>query len=140
MSSAVQHEIKAIQEAGEEICNAEEQRFPEAASPGDSWRQGDVYITLLGGLPNGAETDPNPQRQLVPGTTQGSRHCLDGLGGVIIHRLRSPGPLDGPILECQQEATITHPEHGNVVLPPGIYGIHYQRDLDAEERERRVLD
>jgi len=132
--------LAAVQEAAEEIQNDATQQFPEAASPGDAWRQGDVYITLLDSLPEGALLLDDPSNQLAPGTTQGSRHCLDSLDGVTMYRLPRPEMLDGPVLECRQQRTITHPEHGDVVLPPGIYGITYQRDLDAEDRERRVLD
>jgi len=138
--NAIKTEIRAIRDTAEVIRNDAEQRFPEAATPGDCWRQGDVYITLLGELPNAVELVAEPALQLVPGTTQGSRHCLDSLVGVVVHRVSDAGPLDGPVIECKCERTVTHPEHGDVVLPPGIYGIHYQRDLDAEEREHRVLD
>jgi len=134
---------KALQEISsraERIKNDETQRFPEAASPGDSWRQGDVYITLLAGRPIDAVKQEHPGKQLAPGTTQGSRHCLDSLAGVTIYRLPNPQMLDGPIIECKKERTITHPEHGNVILPPGIYAISYQRSVDAEERQRRVED
>ena len=138
--TTIQQTISDIQTTAEEIRNDAEQRFPDAASPGDCWRQGDVYITLLGEVPIGMTKPINPTCQIVPGVTQGSRHCLDSLDGVTVYTIPNAGPLDGPVLECREERTITHPEHGNVVLPPGVYGIHYQRDLDAEELERRVLD
>lgn len=136
----VTKQIRAIQKTAEKIRNDGEQRFPEAATPGDCWRQGDVYITLLETLPRNAVPVATPQLQLVPGNTQGSRHCLDSLDGVSMYSIEDASPLDGPVLECRMERTITHPEHGNVVFPPGIYGIHYQRDLDSEERQRRVVD
>jgi hypothetical protein len=140
MMQTIQKEIQMISETAEEIRNDSEQQFPEAATPGDCWRQGDLYITLLGEIPSGMKRVKKPSRQIVPGTTQGSRHCVDSLVGVKMYEIEKPGQLDGPVIECKKERTITHPEHGNVVLPPGIYGIHYQRDLDSEERERRVLD
>jgi hypothetical protein len=135
----IQSAIQQISDTAEEIQNDADQRFPEAATPGDCWRQGDLYITLLGAIPGDVKKS-KARKQLVHGDTQGSRHCLDSLTGAAIYELSEPSALDGPILECKQERTITHPEHGNVILPPGIYGIHYQRDLDSEERERRVLD
>jgi len=136
----VAEHIKAIQDTAEEIRNDSEQRFPEAASPGDCWRQGDLYITLLADIPADTEKVKKPELQLVPGSTQGSRHCLDSLSGVTCYQITDSDQLAGPVLNLTKERTLTHPEHGNVVLPPGVYGIHYQRDLDAEERERRVLD
>ena len=137
MQTATAH-VQVVQATAEEIKNDSPQRFPEAASPGDCWRQGDVYITLLAEVPHGLKKVANPKVQLVSGTTQGSRHCLDSLAGVTVYS--RDAKLDGPVLKCTQGRTITHPEHGNVILPPGIYGIHHQRDLDAENRERRVLD
>ena len=138
--NTTEHEIQTIRGTAEKIRNDGEQRFPAAATPGDCWRQGDVYITLLDAVPDTANPVVPPVLRLVPGTTQGSRHCLDSLDGVAMYRLADADHLDGPVLTCDQERTVTHPEHGDVVLPPGIYGIRYQRDLDAEERERRVLD
>lgn len=140
MSTTIQDVIANIQATAERIRNDAQQRFPAAASPGDCWRQGDLYITLLAKLPTDVIPTEKPRLQLVPGTTQGSRHCLDSLDGVTIYGVPGSGPLDGPTLECHQERTITHPEHGDVVLPPGVYGVHYQRDLDSEDRERRVMD
>jgi hypothetical protein len=132
--------LQQVQDRAEKIKNDETQQFPEAANAGDCWVQGDVYITLLEALPADVVKITKPEKQLAPGTTQGSRHCLDALAGVTVYRLPNPGMLDGPVIRCLKERTITHPEHGDVVLPPGIYQISYQRDLDAENRERRVQD
>ena len=129
--------LREIRQSVEAIRNDRPQQFPEAASPGDYARQGDLYITLLASVPDGwVETPPPPQ--LVPGTSQGSRHCLDSLDGVRAFRAPAPTPLQGPVLELAVERTITHPEHGHWVLPPGRYAITYQRDLADEER--RVVD
>src|SRR5262249_5969606 len=127
-----------VQESAETIRNDETQRFPEAASDGDIARQGDVYLEKLERVPTGCTLEPNPVAQLAPGTTQGSRHILDSLVGVTVYRLANPTPLDGPILDLSTERTVTHPEHGNIVLPPGVYGVTYQRAF-AEE-VRRVAD
>lgn len=128
--------LKAVQESAEKIKNDAPQRFPEAASVGDVFRQGDVYVELLGAVPSRAKRDPQPQAQLAPGTTQGSRHVLDSLEGVTMYRLASPTVLDGPILDLATERTVTHPEHGNVILPPGVYGISYQRAFADELRRQ----
>jgi len=131
--------IQRVQTQAESIKNDATQKFPEAASPGDSWRQGDLYITLLTDIPEGA-VKISPERQLAQGDTQGARHCLDAKTGVEMFRVSQPGMLDGPIIRTDRTRTIKHPEHGNVVLPAGVYQITYQRDLDAEDRERRVQD
>lgn len=130
--------IRKIQ-SGETIDTTKPQRFPEAAAPGNYFRQGDLYITLLDGVPQGSVQIPF-RAQLAEGNTQGSRHCLDSQDGVTMYRLENPSMTDGPILLLTTERTVTHPEHGWVTLPAGCYGVTYQRDLDAEDRERRVLD
>lgn len=123
-----------VQTSAESIRNDEPQRFPEAASIGDVWRQGDLYIELIAGVPSGATLEKKPSSQLAPGTTQGSRHILDSLKGVKMYRLPSPTVLDGPILDLSKERTVTHPEHGDVLLPPGCYSITYQRAFADELR------
>ena len=126
--------LHSIQSSAEKIRNDQTQRFSEAASISDVWRQGDVYIELLAGVPHGAVHENKPNLQLAPGTTQGSRHILDSLAGVTMYRLATPTVLDGPILDVATERTITHPEHGNIILPPGVYGITYQRAFGDDLR------
>lgn len=46
----------------------------------------------------------------------------------------------GPIFNLTKEAKITHPEHGDWVLPPGSYRITFQRTIDSDMRIQRVLD
>jgi hypothetical protein len=127
-----------VQTTSEQIRNDETQRFPIAASVGDTARQGDLYIELLAAVPKGANVIVNPSPQLAPGTTQGSRHILDSLEGVSMYTLDMPSVLDGPILALAIERTVTHPEHGDVVLPAGVYGVTYQKQ-HADEL-RRVAD
>lgn len=129
--------LEKVTSSAEAIRNDETQRFPEAASPGDCWRQGDVYITLLDGVPQGAKQDAKPDPQLAPGTTKGSRHILDSLDGVTCYQLHNATVLEGPVLDVTKEREVTHPEHGNVILPPGVYGITYQRAY-AEELRRQL--
>lgn len=137
--SEAQKVFNEIQESVEKIKNDEPQRFPEAASPGDAFRQGDIYITRLKGIPKEAEQLENFQLQLAPGDTKGSRHCLDSYAGVEMYELENANALQGPVFKTTEERTITHPEHGDVTLPPGEYGITYQRAFDLKEL-RRVAD
>ncbi len=132
--------LREVREAAEKIRCDKPQRFPEAASAGDAFRQGDIYLTLLARVPAGAVKQKAVPLQLAEGDTQGSRHCLDGVAGVTAYRLKEPTTFDGPVLVLAEERTVTHPEHGWVILPPGCYAISYQRDLDQQERERRVQD
>lgn len=132
--------IDEVQTTARAVAKRKTQRFPEAASPGDAVRQGDVYIRMLSRVPKGAVAISTCPTQLADGTTQGSRHCLDSTDGVTAFARARPTEYDGPILRLDRERTLTHPEHGDWVLPPGVYAIGYQRTIDSEERIQRVRD
>lgn len=121
----------------EKIKNDEPQRVA-TCSPWDGWPQGDVLLVRLDALPDGCKKIARPDRQLAPGTTQGSRHCLDSLAGVTLYRLADPTPLDGPVILAEREFTVEHPEHGDITLPAGVWGVVYQRAFADEIR--RVQD
>ena len=130
-----QQALVSIRERVEEIKNGEQQCFPEAASAGDFFRQGDLYITKLDSIPAGANPVPFAA-QLAPGTSRGSRHCLNN-SNVRMYSVANAGPLDGPVIDVQQEAIVAHPEHGDVKLPCGVYKITYQRAFADELRRVR---
>ncbi len=132
--------VDKVQSQAKKVAKHETQRFPEAAAPGDAVRQGDVYITLLAEVPAGYRRQTKWDKQLAPGATQGSRHVIDSKRGVVCYTNPRPTEFDGPVLHLKQEREITHPEHGNWVLPPGVYGISYQRTQDALDQQRRVAD
>jgi len=48
--------------------------------------------------------------------------------------------FSGPIMKLKNTATVSHPEHGNWILPAGTYRVTFQRTVDATSRIRRVLD
>lgn len=121
----------------ENIKNDDAQRV-ETCSPGDAWAQGDVLLVSLEKMPTGCTAIDKPELQLAPGTTQGSRHCLDSLAGIALYRLANPTPLDGPVIKAVREFTVTHPEHGDIALPAGVWGVVYQRQFADELR--RVQD
>lgn len=106
---------------------------------GDVHRQGDVYITRLDAVPANA-AKAKKEAQLAPGTTQGSRHMVNSehMQHCEFFALRQPTPLQGPIIKIRKPVEIQHPEHGHVTLPPGVYGITYQRQLAQELK--RVAD
>lgn len=106
-------------------------------SVGDHVRQGDLYIWALEEIPSGAVPMGAVHLQLAPGTSQGSRHALDSADGVSMFSLRTPNALQGPMFMLDQPRTITHPEHGHITLPPGCYGVTYQRAYADELRAVR---
>jgi hypothetical protein len=122
-------------------------RFPDAAAEFDVGVQGDLYLTVVARVPADfvRVTAPREQdKQLVPGNTQGARHCLASLDGVEIWRPENWGEdsLVGPCLMFAREGVIEHPTHGHVTVPAGMtIQCTYQREWDAEQRrERRNAD
>lgn len=135
--------LAAVRESAEKIKNNEPQRFPEAASHLDYFRQGDLYVTWLDPELFNIEEELEPadgpiELQLAPGDTKGSRHILDSAEGVTIYKRKNSDALSGPVMRTTCERTITHPEHGHLICPPGLYSITYQRAFADELR--RVND
>lgn len=133
--SAATKILKTIQSGS--VVSDSEQVFPIAATPDcDYVRQGDVYIWLVSKLPKNCKL-AKADLQLAPGTTKGSRHCLDSLDGVMMYVRSTPNELQGPFIELARERVITHPEHGDWRLPAGLYEITYQRAFADELRRVR---
>jgi hypothetical protein len=122
-----------VQSRAESIASDDE-RAIKTMDVGDEVRQGDVYLTMIKANPDNAMEVHNPSKQLAPGQTQGSRHCLRSLAGLKIFKLLAPGPLDGPIIVADQPFTVEHPEHGDRTLPDGTFAVTYQRGFSDELR------
>lgn len=135
--------FQAVRGSAETIKN---DAFAQVASAdiGDVIRQGDVYLTRIAALPGSAK--PIEDRQLAPGTTQGSRHTAQGSCRVYaadrddcikaIRRARpdisdadAAGLIPGPLVEVTgNDCVIAHPEHGDRGLPDGtVWATTYQR-------------
>jgi hypothetical protein len=112
-------------------------------------RQGDVYLRPYRGKPltyhyargevsieRATATEEIQDRQLAPGTTQGSRHIVEGQSVRLYRHARQDHPLIGPVLVVTDRCTITHPEHAHISLPPGEWQVTYQDDLMQEEIAR----
>lgn len=138
----------------EQIANDAARTFTDADFPvGSVAHQGDLIFVRLEKVP--ASTKTRESRQLAEGSTQGSRHILK-VGDVFDCNVRDVareieeacGPPSvaeqyiGPVFRtCQGKADVLHPEHGNHHYRGNMtIAIVYQRNLDAEERERRVVD
>ena len=100
-------------------------------------QQGDVYFTRFKQVPFDAKRLLNTDGQLVPGQTQGSRHCVNP-AEVRLWVLRQPTALQGPVIEAPGAFTVTHPEHGHITFPGGVYAVTYQRQF--ADVIRRVAD
>lgn len=121
---------------------------------GDCAHQGDVIVVRIATLPKSAK--PRKNRQLADGTTMGSRHVLergdvydadkDEIAKAIkaATKVAVDAKYIGPVFVSPDKPTardLNHPEHGPQGFPAGsVCAVVYQRNLDSEEREQRVLD
>ncbi|MFN3962515.1 MAG: hypothetical protein ACK4NQ_06020 [Fimbriimonadaceae bacterium] len=126
--------IQAIDDAAKAL-DLNETRFVERVALGEFARQGDIYIVAIDAVPAGCK--PSENRQLAPGTTQGSRHIAEGAveiyhrtdhGRIVMAKNRKGGHAIGPVIVAKDFFTVTHPEHAHVSLPPGVYQVCGQID------------
>lgn len=149
--ATLQSHATRIARGNARVKPGEPHRISDAASVGDGVWQGDLGLELvevdratIGMTRVDAPTDAH--RQLVPGSTQGARHCLDSVDGVSLWLPRGWGEsyegLAGPVFLASRDVTVTHPTHGDVTVPAGVaIACRYQREYDAElRRERRAAD
>jgi hypothetical protein len=145
--------LSKVQRRAERIRN-DEIAVVGTVSKGDVVRQGDLYLVALGAEMQIA-LRPTSDRQLAPGSTQGSRHVLDGPCEVfsaspadvlpLIVAALAPAKTElyaelvGPVFRTLGETTVTHPEHGDRVLPAGeCFAVVYQRQ--HAQQVRRTQD
>lgn len=130
--------VESSEKIGEKTL--QETRFADKIEPGQFVRQGDVYIVCMRQLDPGKQTK---NRQLATGTSQGSRHVLEGDAEVFearsrdIQRTHLGEYFEGPSFKANSHVTITHPEHAHISLPPGCYETRHQVDLATK---KRVID
>ena len=121
-----------VQEAANSLATPKV-RVVEKIGVEQAVRQGDVYLTRIASIPK--DVRPIQDRQLAPGTSQGSRHVV--AGDVTVHaRVTESNPLQGPYLKSGKGFVVEHPEHGHIELPGGCYSVTYQRDFASEELAR----
>jgi hypothetical protein len=140
---------ESVRLAAETIRNDEHAAVP-GMDAGDCLRQGDLYLVTLDAPLAGK---PYGSRQLAPGTTQGSRHVVEGDCDVLavdedeatrlLNRLvpatKGHRQFVGPMVVARGEVTIAHPEHGDRTLDAGTYLVTYQRSY-ARDEIRRTMD
>jgi len=131
-----------IKLGNEKVKPGEAARFTEASVAGDCLAQGDLYLCIYEGKPPTGyvlvEKPTEQDKQLVPGNTQGSKHCLDSLDGVKLYRPENwtGDDLRGPLLVLSEERTVLHPTHGDVTIPAGFSVLcGYQPDYDFQTKQ-----
>jgi len=109
------------------------------------YRQGDIFMVSVAAVPGTAK--PRPTRRLViaRGEATGHAHVLERPAerGATAQLLDNGRDLYARIVGGS--ATVTHEEHGAIMLPPGEYQIVHQREFVPAQRgmpsrERRVID
>ena len=138
METAVQV-MQKIRSHGKKVAD-DSPRVVGELCQGDHTAQGDVMFWKLDELPEGCTRIANPDRQLAPGTTQGSRHCIraEDMQKIEFYSLKDSNALQGPVMKCNSPVTVEHPEHGDQTLNKGISIVTYQRAYADELR--RVQD
>jgi hypothetical protein len=137
----------------ERIVNNEPKLFA-LFDVGSVSHQGDLIIVAIPSLPKSSK--PRKNRQLAEGESQGSRHILER-GEVFDADPEETAALIAKATGCLVEAKyigpvfrspsnptahdLSHPEHGAQGFPSGsLCAIVYQRNLDQDLREQRVVD
>lgn len=138
--------IQRVQERARRIASGQDERvapgqpvrFTEGCVAGDAIAQGDLYLVLMDEVPKDrCVRVEEPSKQLVPGNTEGARHCLDSLDGVEVFRVVDPSIQDGPVLRLWKERVVLHPVHGNVtLLADTVVHCVYQREWAKEQAVR----
>lgn len=106
---------------------------------GDIHWQGDLGILKIESVPADRERMDVPDGQLAEGQTRGSRHVVrqDHMAHVEFFKSDSHS-LNGPVMVAKAPTEITHPDHGHVTVPPGVYQIRFQREQTAASFRRLV--
>lgn len=128
-----------IQKAAEELRNTEIPQHTHVLAPQMSvcemFAQGDIGILRIGSLPKGSKKCDMPAGgQVAPGTSKGSRHCVD-LCDAQFYRFQGD-VLSDLCIDAKTAWTLRHPEHGHVTFGPGLYQFVHQQN----ERNERIRD
>lgn len=113
----------------------QEVRHIEKMEVGQVFRQGDIYLHRVAADHLRGEKTQN--RQLAPGSTQGSRHCV-GDNVSVFMGVKPPATairaLIGPVIVSDERFTLRHPEHAHGSFPAGTYQVTYQLDPRTMQR------
>lgn len=94
------------------------------------YRQGDILIEKVDNIPNNAM---KKDMVLAYGGVTGHKHLVKGQATVLLDQ-------EDQFIDVRQEAEVVHEEHETIKLPVGKYRVVQQREHDAVEGTRKVLD
>jgi hypothetical protein len=102
------------------------------------FRQGDVMIRAISGIPSGAaRTHPTGRIILAAGEVTGHHHAITLDPGIRIDSYEKDGKI---YLHIEGgDAVLSHEEHGCITLPPGDYQSWIQKEY-SPEAIRNVAD
>ncbi len=153
MNSTAENSLKLLQAHKEKIVAGEAtvapgvpQTFTRGFAPNDAIAQGDLNLVLAEAVPKNATKRDNMSNQLVPGNTDGAKHCVVDRTTCDIYDPQGYGQeyqgLVGPTIVANKDTVIGHPTHGNVTILAGqTVQCVYQRVWEQEQaRERRQRD
>lgn len=132
-------------EAVQKIIDSEplpETRFADKLAIGEVIHQGDIYLQKIEKVPPFASLSQT--RQLARGNSQGSRHIVSG--SCLVWNTDTLGKklttdygttIVGPVIESPDEyVTVTHPQHADHSIPPGIYQCYLQYSYATDKAVR----
>lgn len=139
---------EAIRKVKEQAPALQEVRAISRINVGQAIRQGDLYLIAIN--PKGKTTfktsDDNEitinadhyvcegPRQLAPGKSTGSKHCINDKHVVIRKNHKETNVILGDIVHADSSFTLSHPEHAHFNLPAGSYIVAYQLDFSTKQR------
>lgn len=130
------HTIQDIQTYSAARITKETATVPNNLRVGQFVAQGDVYFYRFHDqLPKDIVPVTEPNNQIVPGNTKGSRHCFDRLSNLQLFTCPRFNELCVAFVVFEGETIITHPEHNHLRFTGGTYLITIQR-MYAEELKR----
>ena len=146
-----------VSELHEQLTKAGEGQAQEIRrhKAGSTGHQGDCYVHAIKKRPEAWDIETTDQtRQVAVGQGEGSNHRASGKVRIFwpkntdIAAEQSPVQIFknepaarrvclGPIIEAEEEWTLTHPKHAHHTFPAGIYQVTFQLD---RRTMRRVQD
>ena len=114
-----------------------------------AYRQGEILIFKL----KDETLRPHPSAKRIPGNViregegEGHQHKVEGQAQLSMfpEMAATPGekkeqPSQGTIEVGAKGATVTHPEHGPIKLPPGKYIVQTQKEATGKHTHQSVKD
>ena len=109
--------------------------------PSNQYRQGDVFIERVEEIPATAQKQETSRRVILAhGEATGHHHVLETADpadwwkqGKISIANQIPSTITGELfLSLPETASVTHPEHATIELPPGKYRVTRQREYSPQ--------